>query len=100
MQAIVTAEPKTKFYLSSDTVHILDEMKRLFPGRILVTPRDCDDRGGDCIKYALADLYLLARGKYILGSNWSSFTEAAQRLGGLQGFLAGRDFANETLSTN
>ncbi|KAJ8906526.1 hypothetical protein NDN08_003019 [Rhodosorus marinus] len=100
MQEIVTAEPQTKFYLSSDTVHILDEMKRLFPGKILVTPRDCDDRGGDCIKYALADLYLLARGKYVLGSNWSSFTEAAQRLGGLQGFMAGRDFANETLSTN
>mmetsp|Transcript_5127 Transcript_5127/g.15341 ORF Transcript_5127/g.15341 Transcript_5127/m.15341 type:complete len:688 (-) Transcript_5127:1761-3824(-) len=95
MKEILRESPDTLFYLSSDTVEVLQVMKNLFPGRVYVTERTCDSRSGDCAKYALADLYLLSKGRVVLGSNWSSFTEAAQRLGGLKGMLSGRDFAKD-----
>lgn len=44
------------------------------------------------MRYALADMILLSRTKLILGSYWSSFTEAAMRLGSQNVHLAGVDF--------
>lgn len=42
------------------------------------------DRGGRCVRAALADALLLARTPVLLGSTWSSFTELVMRLGGVK----------------
>lgn len=93
MKQIQAQDPDVNFYVASDTWEIQKEMEREFDGHIFTTERTCDDRDASCVRYALADLYNLGRTSKMLGSNWSSFTEAAQRLGGIQAELAGQDFA-------
>ncbi|KAK1860295.1 hypothetical protein I4F81_002884 [Pyropia yezoensis] len=81
-----------RFYVAADDADVIGALATEFPGRILRTPRLCDDRGSVCMRYALADMILLSRTKLILGSYWSSFTEAAMRLGSQNVHLAGVDF--------
>jgi hypothetical protein len=41
------------------------------------------------------DMLSLAKTRKLYGSNWSSFTEAAQRFGAPKALLAGQDFGRE-----
>lgn len=93
MHHILSGDSSVKFYVASDTVGVLGKLEQEFPGRIVSTSRDCDGRDGRCVRYALVDIICLARTKELVGSNWSSFTEAASRLGGKAPRLAGKDFA-------
>jgi hypothetical protein len=95
MARLVTADPSAKFYVASDTREVTDDLARQFPGRILSTPRDCDGRDGHCVRFALVDMLSLAKTRKLYGSNWSSFTEAAQRFGAPKALLAGQDFGRE-----
>jgi len=86
----LTSSPN--FFVATDTSEAIMEMEALFPGRIFHIPRRCDDRGATCMYFALSDIICLSKTRYILGSHWSSFTEAAVRLGGHGVLLAGVDF--------
>lgn len=81
-----------KFFVAADDVKILDTLEAEFPGRILSIPRNCDDRHESCVVYALADMISLSKTSVIYGSNWSSFTEAAGRLGNMTVYLSGVHF--------
>lgn len=83
---------KYKFFIAADDVAVIPELEKFFPGRIYHVPRKCDDREAECLRYALTDVICLSKTAYILGSFWSSFTEAATRLGGCDVYLAGVDF--------
>ena len=94
MQRIIAEEdPTAKFYVATDTYDVVAELEKALPGRVVSVPRTCDDRDGECVRMALLDMYCLSRTRSLLGSNWSSFTEAAERLGGIKAKLAGQDFA-------
>lgn len=57
----------------------------------------CSERGGrsaGCLRVALAELLCLARSELVLGSMWSSFSEAVGRLGDVEVRLAGVDFGD------
>lgn len=96
MQRILKEDdPDAKFYIATDTWEVIPLMEKEFPGKILSTPRKCDDRDSECVKYAVIDVYALSKTKQLLGSNWSSYTEIAERLGGLKARLAGQDFGGE-----
>ncbi len=93
MERIISEEDENaKFYIATDTKEVIGEIEKKFPGRILYVPRDCDDRDSECVKYAMIDVYALSKTRRLLGSNWSSYTELAERLGGLKAELAGQDF--------
>lgn len=92
---MVERDPDLKFYIATDTVALFETLNREFPDRLVYTPRACDGRDGACIQYALIDLLCLAKTKELVGSNWSSFTEAASRFGGKKPRLSGVDFAKE-----
>ncbi|CAN8061899.1 unnamed protein product [Agarophyton chilense] len=82
-----------KFFVASDTIKVCRKLKDIFgDDRIIYIERECDDRGTECEKYAMADLLVLSKVKVLLGSTWSSFTGAAMRLGGPKALLAGTDF--------
>lgn len=90
---LVKERPSTKFFVATDTFEVLGELEKVYgTDRILSFKRTCDDRDGACVRYALADLYALSKCKSLYGSNWSSFTEVAMRLGGVKAKLAGEDF--------
>lgn len=93
MRQLVANDSSLKFYVASDTTEVLSTLEREFPGKIVFTKRDCDGRDGHCVRYALIDILCLAKTKDIYGSNWSSFTEAAERFGRKAAKLAGKDFA-------
>eukprot|EP00184_Porphyridium_aerugineum_P003149 CAMPEP_0184695866 /NCGR_PEP_ID=MMETSP0313-20130426/3358_1 /TAXON_ID=2792 /ORGANISM="Porphyridium aerugineum, Strain SAG 1380-2" /LENGTH=1054 /DNA_ID=CAMNT_0027154393 /DNA_START=262 /DNA_END=3422 /DNA_ORIENTATION=+ len=88
LQKEVEANPKAKFYVAADTVDVYPKLRETFGDRVIDLPRTCDSRELECIRYALADMLLLAKGKYLLGSGWSSFTECAARFGGFKYQLA------------
>lgn len=91
MKRLLSDESVNKFFVASDTVGVLYKMKELFSGgQIMFINRACDDRSGKCEQFAMADLLVLSRTKVLLGSTWSSFTEAAMRLGGPKALLAGK----------
>eukprot|EP00168_Porphyra_purpurea_P011021 TRINITY_DN2763_c0_g1_i1.p3 TRINITY_DN2763_c0_g1~~TRINITY_DN2763_c0_g1_i1.p3 ORF type:complete len:292 (-),score=130.35 TRINITY_DN2763_c0_g1_i1:669-1544(-) len=97
MRSLQSKDPSLKFYVATDTAAVIDIMAKEFPGQVVSTPRECDGRDGACVRLALVDILCLAKTKGLLGSNWSSFTEAAQRIGGVEARLAGEHFAKVDL---
>ncbi|CDF36354.1 unnamed protein product [Chondrus crispus] len=89
---IIKEKPDVKFFVATDTYEVIGQLEDHYPDRILSFKRSCDDRDGECVKYALADLYALSKCRELYGSNWSSFTEAAERIGNVKAKLAGQDF--------
>lgn len=54
-----------------------------------------EKRSAECLRGALADLLCLSKTRVVLGSMWSSFSEAVARLGGGELRLAGIDFGSD-----
>lgn len=92
MQRYLDRNPTIHFFVATDDYKAVDLLNVVFPGRIAYIPRRCDDRTPACVQYALADLMCLARTRKIIGSNWSSFSEAAGRLNGGPLYLSGVHF--------
>lgn len=91
MKELLNNGSVAKFFVASDTVTVLHRLKDLFPkDQIVFIDRQSDDRRGKNEQFAMADLLVLSRTKILLGSTWSSFTEAAMRLGGPKALLAGK----------
>jgi hypothetical protein len=84
------------FYVAADKVETLGRMDAEFPSRVLYTPRHCDSRERECLRFAMADILILSRCSTIRGSYWSSFSELSLRLGAGSVLLAGVDFGKPT----
>lgn len=101
MQLILTREPNTIFYVAADTQQAYDHLIEQFGEKVIFyLKREHYDRSKEQIKSALVDALALSKTKYILGSNWSSFTELAQRLGNKTVKRAGIDFGSAIGSVN
>lgn len=87
---------KYNYFVAADMKETIKELERKFGAhRIFSVPRDkdCVSRGVECAKLALADILLLSRVATLLGSHWSSFSEAAVRFSGtVKLLLAGVHF--------
>jgi len=93
LEALRQQDPNLRVFVASDTASIVDVFReKLGEDAVVYVPRSCDNREMRCIQLAFADALCLARTKRLLGSNWSSFTELAQRLGAGKAELAGKDF--------
>ena len=92
MDRILLENPKQKFFLCCDNANIYDEIIKTKKYDIIYTPKTIYDRSCKQIQSAVLDLILLSKCQYILGSNWSSFTEIAHRLSNKQLKLAGINF--------
>lgn len=66
--------PETHFFGSFDSLEVHRAMKAAFPGRIQTTPKDyVYDFNG--IVRTCADLYVLEKCDWVVGSNWSSYSQ-------------------------
>lgn len=81
----------SKFFLCSDNKSVYDEVIANIPDVTYIT-RNYFDRSSEQVKYALVEMILLSRTGLILGSNWSTFTEIARKIGNVPTKLAGIDF--------
>lgn len=86
-----------RFFVASDLPGGTENVKMAVPG----VPVQFIDNGGSLdrtcrgLRYAVADLFVLARASTLYGSPWSAFTEVAASMAGLAWDdvqLAGRDF--------
>lgn len=95
MKKLQTRDEDVKFFVAADDVKVVRDLKKEFgKERVMNVERDCDDRERSCVVFAMVDLMCLARTKKIYGSYWSSFTEAAVRMGGKKVYLNGIDFGD------
>ena len=83
-----------RIFLAADQAAAYDEFRGRYGNRVACLERTLYDRSTEQLIYALADALLLGRAPLLLGSNWSSFTELAQRLSAQQMHVetSGRDF--------
>ena len=92
MNELLAKDRSAKFFVAMDNASTIAQLRRIFWGRVHAIERNCDDRKSECAVYAMADLICLSRTKVIYGSNWSSFSEAAKRMGNVKIYLSGRHF--------
>jgi len=79
-KSILAQNPQMVMYVSSD-IDIDPLILAGMPHAQLKIP--CKSRELRCIEIALADLMLLGKSKILLGSFWSSFSEVAARIAGI-----------------
>lgn len=82
MQRQIDADPRTNFFLATDSRTEERRVVAAFGSRIITLPKSLDRRSTAAIRAAMVDLLCLARTPVILGSYFSSFTELAAEIGG------------------
>lgn len=94
MHEILEENSSQRFFVCCDRKSTYEKLHAEFgEDAICSTKKIYFDRCSEQLQNALLDLILLSKTKYILGSNWSSFTEIAYRLNtGRKLLLAGKDF--------
>ena len=84
MRQRLDAEPRTTFFLSTDSPAEERLVTSAFGSRVVSLPKSLDRRTTEAIRAALVDMLCLGRTSLVLGSYLSSFTDLAAELGGTQ----------------
>jgi hypothetical protein len=80
LEQSLTKEPGARVFLAADLPETYRAFHAAHGDRIAWLDRPVFDRSALQLQYALADILLLARCRVLLGSHWSSFSEAALRM--------------------
>ena len=80
LDALLEATPGAQVFLAADLPETYRAFAETYGARVAGLKRTVFDRSAAQAQYGLADILLLARCRHLLGSNWSSFTEAALRM--------------------
>jgi hypothetical protein len=90
MRRELESHPETLFFLATDDKAEERLLRETFPGKILSNENRTLDRNSvEGMHDALLDLYCLASTKKLIGSYWSSFTDIAADMGGIEKVIAG-----------
>ena len=83
---MMSYDEKTKFFVCSDSVNVIEKLKKVFGDRILTYSRHSDLETSRSTRVGaqddLAELLLLSKNKVLIGSYISTFTEMAWYFGG------------------
>lgn len=92
MQKELDKDPDTMFYLATDDMNEEENLRKHFPGKIISNEtRELARDSVNGVKDALVDLSCLSRTDKIIGSYFSSFTDIAADLRGIEKVVAGED---------
>ena len=81
MKKQMELHPACLFYIASDDETVKEQMRKLFPGRIITQPNVILSRNSvKGMKDAVVDLYTLARTNLIIGSRGSTYSDLASHL--------------------
>lgn len=89
MEQELDRAPDRRFFLATDDPEAERKVKERFPGLVVSRPKVFARDKAIGVRDALVDLLVLSRCGLILGSHWSSFTEVAAELGGVQVEIVG-----------
>jgi hypothetical protein len=92
MRREVAQDDASRFFVATDSPEAEGHLRGEFPGRICMHEKRSLDRNDPlAIEDAVIDLYCLARCRKLIGSYWSSFSETAWQLGGIEKTIVYRD---------
>lgn len=90
MKRELSEHPETRFFLATDDASEEELLRSKFPGKIISNPdRTIDRNSVRGMHDALLDLYCLAATDKLIGSYWSSFTDIAADMRGIEKVIAG-----------
>ncbi len=81
MNAILQQRPTIKFYISTDSDKILNNLKSIYKEKVFSGAVQLARHTTEGIISALVDLYCLSKSKKVLGSFDSSFSQMAAKMG-------------------
>ena len=81
LDALIAEGAVETIFLAADLQETYARFAERYGDRLAWLERDLFDRSPRQLQYALADLMLLATGRRLLASSWSSFSEVAERIG-------------------
>lgn len=85
MECELANDKRTNFYLATDCLRTERRLKTLFGDKIRTLTKSSYDRNSRLgIQEGLIDLYVLARTRKILGSYYSSFSQVAAEISGIE----------------
>lgn len=84
MDAELTKDTNTKFFVATDSPDDEAELKREYPGKIITYEKEISRNSEKGIQDALVDLLCLAETNKIIGSYYSSFSDVASYMGGIE----------------
>lgn len=85
MHEVLKHNPRTTFFLATDSYEEQEFLIGKFPGRIRFYCKSSLNRGQEkVIQDALVDLCCLSRCRKLIGSYWSSFTDTAWQMNGIE----------------
>jgi len=89
MQAELAADPALQFFVATDSPEAMAALRETFGERIWEHPKRAYARNDpDALADAVIDLYALGQCRKLIGSYWSSFTDTAAELRGIDCTIA------------
>lgn len=80
---ILSTTPNARFYLATDSDYVKEKFKRIYGDSIICSEQSADRNSVRGIQEAAIEMFTLSNTKLILGSFYSSFSEAAAKLGNI-----------------
>lgn len=80
----VKRNPAVKFYLASDDKSVKKDFLERYPNRIITCDNKTERSSLEGMKSAVVDLYCLSMTKKIIGSDYSSYSQIAAEMSGIQ----------------
>lgn len=96
MQQEVDADHQVRFFVATDSPEEEQQLRQRFPQRIVTHAKQTLDRNDPRgIQDAVVDLYALANCRKLIGSYWSSFSDVAAQIRGIDLVIARQPAASE-----
>jgi hypothetical protein len=84
MDKAIKEESETKFFLATDSPEVENQIQQQYGDRIITYEKVLDRNQQKGIQDALVDMYCLAACEKIIGSYFSSFSEVAAQINGIE----------------
>lgn len=79
----IKKDDSVSFYVASDDEKTKEDLKLMFPNRIITMPQKADRNSIEGMKNAVTELFCLSKTRMIIGSGYSSYSEIAAEIGGI-----------------
>jgi len=100
MEMEIGNDADANFFVATDSEQTLNQLHAIFPGKIISHPNERTRNSEKGVQDALIDLICLSRTKKIYGSFWSSFSEVAAELSGIEMITATQSLETLHLSSD
>lgn len=101
MREEIERDPGTRFFVATDDPAMEARLQLGFPGRIVVHEKSSLARSDPrAIRDAVVDLYALSNCRKLIGSYWSSFTDSASRIRGIECCIIGDSSGRHAIEGN